>query len=199
MIEIPNLPYSIDSLKPMLSTEVVDYHYNILTKKYYDNVNKLITNTMYSDMTIEEIADHPKLAGTSSKLGNNARQALNHTIYWDNMKSSNSKLENNALLILVKNQFESEDKLKDQFIKVGMDHFGSGWVWLTYKNDQLAILSTHDSLKPSSKDNTLLLVCDLWEHAWYPQYLTDRKQYLTNFWKLINWDIVSNRYDKRAS
>ena len=82
------------------------------------------------------------------------------------------------------------------FIEEGVGHFGSGWVWLIY-NGQLDVISTHDADDMLTRDGvTPLLVCDLWEHAYYLDYKNDRQGFLTAWYDgLANWSFAERQFD----
>lgn len=87
-----------------------------------------------------------------------------------------------AVQKMVDDKFGGMDELKKKMIDAGTKHFGSGWLWLT-----------KDGVKCTSNAkvvDTPLLVVDLWEHAYYPQYFNDRKAYLNAIWNVLNWSFV---------
>lgn len=86
-----------------------------------------------------------------------------------------------------------------EFDKVALATFGSGWAWLVATADgSLDIVSTSNAATPlTDTDLTPLLTCDVWEHAYYIDYRNSRVKYLENYWKVVNWKIVSERYESR--
>ena len=82
-----------------------------------------------------------------------------------------------------------------EFNKVALATFGSGWAWLVKKPDgSLDIVSTSNAATPLTTENTPLLTCDVWEHAYYIDYRNARAKYLENFWRLMNWKKVEERF-----
>ncbi len=76
-----------------------------------------------------------------------------------------------------------------------MKTFGSGWVWLCVESGKLTIVSTSNAAVPFKEVNAIpLLVADVWEHAYYVDYRSDRKTYLETFWSQVNWDFVSENF-----
>ena len=71
--------------------------------------------------------------------------------------------------------------------------FGSGWGWLVQRPDgSLGLVSTSNANTPLTGDDTALLTCDVWEHAYYIDYRNARPKYLEAFWNLVNWDFVAS-------
>jgi Fe-Mn family superoxide dismutase len=94
-----------------------------------------------------------------------------------------------ALTAAVAKAFGSFDAFKDAFIDEGVNHFASGWVWLVSAAEGLKVISTHDADDTLVRDGlTPLLVCDLWEHAYYLDYKNDRKGFLRAWVDTVaNW------------
>lgn len=86
-----------------------------------------------------------------------------------------------------------------EFNKVALATFGSGWAWLVKKSDgTLEIISTSNAATPlSNKELVSLLTCDVWEHAYYIDYRNARAKYLENFWNVVNWSKVEERYNAK--
>lgn len=85
----------------------------------------------------------------------------------------------------------------DEFNKKALANFGSGWTWLVKKPDgTLDIVNTSNAESIINTDDTPLLTCDVWEHAYYIDYRNARAKYLENFWKVLNWRKVTDRFGK---
>lgn len=95
------------------------------------------------------------------------------------------------LLELINKTFGSYEEFKKQFIDAGAKLFGSGWVWLFMDKGALKIISTSNTDLPLIHDQKALLVCDIWEHAYYLDYQNRRKDYIRAFLeRLVNWDFA---------
>ena len=93
-------------------------------------------------------------------------------------------------------QFGSFDKFKKEFIETGVKHFGSGWVWLCTNNGKLKVQGFLNQSNPYiEKCGHPLLGCDIWEHAYYLKYQNNREKYITSWFKVINWEFISKRYE----
>ena len=90
------------------------------------------------------------------------------------------------------------ESFKEEFNKKGAGQFGSGWVWLVCdKEGNIEVVSTPNQDSPISCGKIILLGNDVWEHAYYLKYQNRRAEYLKEWWKVVNWDIVEARYQKR--
>lgn len=191
------LPYAQDALEPHLSKEVIHYHYDKRTKKYFDVANKLAEGTIYEDMKLEELLTKQSLSKIDTKLFIHASQAWNHQFYWASMTPESQSGKPSAELDRTFTEsFGSYDAFVKEFSKKIDELVGSGWVWLVLKNGSLSIKSIPNAGTPLVTDGnvTPLLVCDAWEHAFELQYPAAKADYIKSFIKVINWDMVSKRF-----
>lgn len=189
--EQPKLPYATDALAPAISKETVEYHYGKHEKAYIDNLNKLIKDTEYEDMDLEEIIRH-----SDGPLFNNAAQAWNHIFYFFTFNpGSCSREPTGELRRAIDRDFGSFDKFKETFEQAGVGLFGSGWVWLSRDDDgRLFVTQGRNAETPIKDGLTPLLTFDVWEHAYYLDYQNRRADALHQLWNIIDWDVVSDRY-----
>lgn len=182
---LPNLPYAKNSLIPHISAETIEYHYGKHHQTYVNNLNNLVTNTQFTEKTLEEI-----IKTSSAGIFNNAAQIWNHTFYWNCLNPNQQKPSAKLIEILAKN-FGSLEKFQEEFTKTALGLFGSGWVWLVKNQDQkLSIVSLSNAGNPLTNNQIPLLTCDVWEHAYYIDYRNARTKYLEAFWKIVNWEFV---------
>lgn len=193
--ELPKLPYQQDGLAPYISSQTVRHHYGTHTKKYYDTVNELVVGTIYKkEKTLDDLLTSTSLS-LDSKLYKQACQAWNHTFFWEGLcPEKDFTPPTDALEEAIDESFGSFETFKEEFSKVANDLFGSGWVWLILLDDKLHIASTHNHSQPNSKSTTPLLCLDVWEHAYYLDYPADRKEFIKQWWNIIDWTIVASRF-----
>lgn len=178
----------------LISEETFKYHFGKHYKTYLDNLNKLIENN--SPVSLTEVVCSSKEA-----IFNNAAQVWNHTFYWLTLTPESTFLEaQSELHIQIIHQYGSFANFKTQFIKKATELFGSGWTWLVInkENNQLEILNTLNAGVIAFNKFNPLLICDVWEHAYYIDYRNSRTEYLEAFWKSINWNFVSNNYKTKV-
>lgn len=195
-LELPKLKYAEDALEPHISRETVKYHYGTHTKKYFDITNQLITGTAYEGKELHELISKDTMTKMGNVLFNNACQAYNHAFYWDCLTpASQSGNPSDELLEAIKDDFQTFALFKTEFTETAVNHFGSGWTWLTFRGGKLHIKNSPNAGCPLTTPNqTPLLVCDVWEHSYYTQYPADRKAYVDAFWNVINWNFVSDNF-----
>ena len=188
-IELPPLPYARDALAPTISAETLDYHYGKHHQAYVTNLNKQIEGTEFEKMDLESI-----IKKASGGMFNNAAQVWNHTFYWNCMSPDGGGEPTGKLADLINQAFGDFSKFKDEFSKVAAATFGSGWAWLVQRADGgLALVSTSNAATPITGDDTPLLTCDVWEHAYYIDYRNARPKYVEAFWNLVDWEFAASR------
>ena len=187
---LPELPYSKDALEPHISAETLEYHYGKHHQTYVTNLNKLIPGTEFEDMSLEDI-----IRKSSGGIFNNAAQVWNHTFYWNCLSPNGGGAPGGGLAAAIDKAFGSFEEFKSQFSQTAITTFGSGWAWLVKNADgSLALVSTSNAGCPLTADQTPLLTCDVWEHAYYIDYRNARPQYVEHFWNLVNWDFVAANF-----
>jgi Fe-Mn family superoxide dismutase len=184
------LPYATDALEPVISKTTVELHYGKHHQAYVDNLNKLIVGTKFEDADLETIVKK-----SDGAIFNNAGQTLNHNIYFTSFKPNGGGEPKGKLAEAINSQFGSFDKFKEEFNAAGATVFGSGWVWLAKDaGGKLSIEKEANAGNPLTKGLTPILGFDVWEHSCYLDYQNRRADHLKELWKIIDWDVVSNRY-----
>jgi Fe-Mn family superoxide dismutase len=204
-------PIKIDSTayKPYIGDKQTQVHYNGHYMKYINNFNKLLENNsklkkIYCELK-KTIGDNSfknsllllivELFDTNSDIVHNSAQIYNHELYWKTIISSDKSI---PMLCNIKNKlFPTHDLFTDfynKFINEGIKHFGSGWLWIILTNGKLDIITTHDAVIPYTLQ--IIGVIDIWEHAYYLDYESERKKYLENIFKMINWEKIYKKINK---
>ncbi|WP_193166002.1 superoxide dismutase [Microbulbifer hainanensis] len=188
---LPELPYAMDALQPHISEETLQYHYGKHHKTYVDKLNGLLEGTPDADKSLEEV-----IKSSSGGVFNNAAQIWNHTFYWNCLSPNGGGEATGAVAEAINAAFGSFDKFKEEFTNSAVNNFGSGWTWLVKKGDgSVAIVNTSNAGTPLTEaDQTPLLTCDIWEHAYYIDYRNARPKYMEAFWALVNWDFVNQNF-----
>ncbi|MBS0411576.1 MAG: superoxide dismutase [Proteobacteria bacterium] len=192
MFKLPDLPYPHDALEPTMSDKTLRFHHDKHHAAYVKTLNELLEKAGKEPSSLEEVIIEAARGG-EKKLFNNAAQAWNHTFFWTAMTPRKTEPAG-ELFDAITQSFGGLDQLKAAFVAEGVGHFGSGWVWLlAEKGGALSVKSTHDAEDlVTQADVTPLIVCDLWEHAYYLDHQNDRKGFLEAWFDALpNWDFAA--------
>lgn len=185
---LPELPYALDALAPVMSADTLNYHYGKHLQTYLDNVNRMIEGTPFADMKLKDM-----ITKAQGALYNNAAQAFNHIIFFKQLTPTPTTISPLLTQALVA-RFGSVDAFKSEFSNAAATLFGSGWVWLALDaNNMLQIVPEPNAGNPITRNMRPLMCIDVWEHAYYLDYQNRRGDYIKNFWNLVNWDYIEKR------
>ncbi|GFR77402.1 superoxide dismutase [Elysia marginata] len=188
--ELPALPYERDALEPHISKETLDYHYGKHHNTYVVKLNGLVEGTELEGKDLEEI-----IKTSQGGVFNNAAQIWNHTFYWHCLSPNGGGEPTGELADAINAAFGSFEAFQKQFTESAVNNFGSGWTWLVKNTDgTVAIVNTSNAATPLTTDQTALMTCDVWEHAYYIDYRNVRPDYLAAFWKLVNWEFIAANF-----
>lgn len=185
---LPELPYALDALAPVMSADTLNYHYGKHLQTYLDNVNRMIEGTPFADMKLKDM-----ITKAQGALYNNAAQAFNHIIFFKQLTPTPTTISPLLTQALVA-RFGSVDEFKSEFSNAATTLFGSGWVWLALDaNNVLQIVPEPNAGNPITRNMRPLMCIDVWEHAYYLDYQNRRGDYIKNSWNLVNWDYIEKR------
>ncbi len=198
-IALKHLDYGLDALEPTISRRTMELHYGKHYAGYIATTNKLIKGTEFENATLLDIVQHtngkPDLPRQA--VFNNAAQAWNHEFFWDCLAPNGGGTPPEPVRKRIELAFGTADAFKQQFVEAGTKQFGSGWVWLVAKDDGLQIITTGNAQLPAFATCDPLVVCDIWEHAYYLDYQNERGGFLAAFLeKLVNWQFVGRRMEE---
>ena len=191
MYTLPELPYANDALEPVISRKTVEYHYGKHERAYIENLNSLIVGTEYEDMVLEDL-----ITTSNGVLFDNASQAFNHIFLFFTFSPNSPSEPSGELRRAIDLRFGSFDLFKREFVEAGVNIFGSGWVWLACDEaGKLLIIQKENAGNPLTDGLIPLLAFDVWEHSYYLDYQNRRADALNALWQIIDWDVVSSRYE----
>jgi Fe-Mn family superoxide dismutase len=193
MFELPDLPYAYDALEPAISARTMQFHHDKHHKGYVDTTNALLKEAGRTPASLEDAIREAQSSG-DKKLFNNAAQAWNHAFFWKAMAPTGGRPEGD-LAAAIQGAFGDNASFKKQFVEAGVGQFGSGWAWLTADaGGQLKIVATHDAGQVED-GATPLLVCDVWEHAYYLDHQNNRKGFLEAWFDALpNWSFAAMQF-----
>ena len=188
---LPPLPYGENALAPVITATTIGFHYGKHHKDYLDNLNKLITETEYADLSLEKIITSTAGRPETTAIFNNAAQTWNHTFYWKSMRPKGGGEPPAVLKQKIEASFGSVDACKKALASAAAAQFGTGWVWLVLDGGKLKAVKTADADTPLTTGMKPLLAIDVWEHAYYLDYQNRRADYVDAVLdKLINWEFA---------
>lgn len=191
LVTMPALPYDTNALEPSMSEQTIDYHYGKHLKTYIDNYNRLVVNSPYNGMSLEEV-----VVNADGALLNNAAQVWNHILFFDGMTPETTEITP-RLNTAITESFGSVENFKNDFTAAATSLFGSGWVWLTKdSNGRLHLRSTSNAECPMQRGEKPILVLDVWEHAYYIDYRNRRADFINSWWDVVDWRVAEDRYNK---
>lgn len=190
------LPYAADALAPVLSDETLKTHHGKHHAKYVDTMNALLAEHEHGPFsTVEDVVRHAAKLG-EQKLFNNAGQAWNHGFFWSCMTPDHAAPEG-PLAEAIERDLGGLKALRAAFVDEGATHFASGWAWVVVRDGKLEVISTHDADTALVAEGVFpILVCDVWEHAYYLDHKQDRKGFLEAWFdRLANWSFAASQYE----
>lgn len=193
--QLPQLPYSLDALEPIISAEIMSLHYNKHHNAYVTNLNKALQQ--YEEA--QQKNDLANMIALQSAIKFNGGGHVNHSIFWTNLapkKAGGGQLPQGELAAAINAEFGSVDKLIEALSAKAVAIQGSGWGWLGYNTAKGKLeIATCDNQDPlSTKGIVPLFGIDVWEHAYYLQYKNVRADYVKAIWEIANWKNVAERY-----
>ena len=185
--ELMPLPYTPEALEPVISKETIALHHGKHLQTYVNNLNNLLADTELEDLSLTELVKQAE-----GGILNNAGQILNHELYFEQFRApKGNNIPENELMEAIGEEFGSFARFKDEFQKAGTTLFGSGWVWLSAKdNGGLVITQEANAANPVQRGLRPLLTFDVWEHAYYLDYQNRRADHLA----ALDWEVVEKRY-----
>ena len=163
-LETTPLPYGHKDLEPVMSEDTINYHYEHLAKGYAKRYN----------------------AGEGNANFNRAGSFLHNKFFPQLRAPKGANKPRGAILALIEEHFKTYEDFKAAFKEKAMAIQGSGWIYLSTSGDIKTI--------PNHQVRTdIAVLVDWWEHAWALDYQSDKEKYLDNIWKIIDWEVCSER------
>jgi superoxide dismutase, Fe-Mn family len=192
--QLPPLPYQYNALEPIISEEIMRLHHDKHHRSYVEGLNKAETALQKA----RESGDFSLVKHWSRELAFHGSGHYLHTIFWNNMSPNGGGRPKGKLLSEIEKYFGSYEAFKKQFSEAAKQVEGVGWALLVWspRSRHLEILQSELHMLLTQWDTIPLLVLDVWEHAYYLQYQNRRAEYVDNWWKIVNWRDVEERFDK---
>ena len=197
--ELPQLPYTYDALTPHIDAKTMEIHHGKHHGGYTTKLNVALEGSEMEDDSIENILK--KMDMNNGPLRNNGGGYFNHCLFWETMSPNGGGNPEGTLVEAIDITFGSFDSFKEDFSNAAATRFGSGWAWLcVHEGGKLEVCST------ANQDNPLMpgigcagvpiLGIDVWEHAYYLNYQNRRPDYISAFFRVVNWKKVGELFDR---
>jgi Fe-Mn family superoxide dismutase len=194
---LPNLPYAAGANEAAIDARTMEIHHGFHHRAYVTNLNNAVAQqpqlgSMQLDEILMRLSQVPENIRTVVR--NNAGGHANHSMFWEIMGGQGGTPEG-ELGAAITRDLEGFDQFKTRFEAAANGQFGSGWAFLTSANDgKLAIVAKPNQDTPLMDGVRVLMGNDVWEHAYYLRYQNRRAEYTRNWWNVVNWTKVGERY-----
>jgi Fe-Mn family superoxide dismutase len=191
---LPELPYAYDALEPAIDEQTMRIHHDKHHQGYVNGLNSALAKLANA----RDAGDFDRIRSLSRSVAFNGGGHTLHTLFWNNMAPQGDRGQPSGdLAVAIMQQFGGIPQLKAHFIAAAANVEGSGWGLLGVDliSKQLLVLQGENQQKLTTWGFVPILVCDVWEHAYYLKYQNRRKAYVEAFWGVINWLEVARRYD----
>lgn len=197
---LPTLNYDFNALEPYIDQATMEIHYGKHHQTYVNNLNAALEGRAELqekslESLLSNLQDVPEEIRTAVR--NNGGGHLNHSLFWEVIApAASGSNPGEKLAAALNEQFGSFEGFKEEFTKAATTRFGSGWAWLVVnENGSLEVTSTPNQDNPVMEGKTAILGLDVWEHAYYLNYQNRRPEYISSFFNIINWEVVSSKFE----
>ena len=192
--ELPPLPYAFDALLPVIDELTLRTHHDKHHAAYVAGLNKALEGLQAARMA----GDMSAVKTLTRNLAFNGSGAILHALYWESMTPGGAPLNGGSLKTALERDFGSFDAFTRQFLAATKDVEGSGWGVLAHEpvSGRLLVLQAEKHQNLTVWGVQPLMVCDVWEHAYYLQYQNRRADYVDKFFTIINWKGVEKRFER---
>lgn len=191
------LPYAYDALEPYIDTETMRLHHDKHLQAYVDNLNGVLQNASFlQSKNLDWLVRHWRTLpqALQTPVRNNAGGVYNHRFYFEGLSPADQTEQADSLLLeKIQKQFGSLEAFKKCFKEKALGVFGSGYTWLVLDRGRLCITSTANQDTPLAQGQCPLLTLDVWEHAYYLKHHNLRKDYIDDWFCVVNWKKADKR------
>ena len=194
--ELPPLPYAADALEPHISREQLSLHHDKHHQAYVTGANANLEKLEKARQEGTELDMKALLKELSFNIGGHVL----HTLFWPTMAPAGKGgggIPGGALADRIDREWGSFDRFKAEFTKAAASAEGSGWAALAYDamTDRLMIMQIEKHNNNVYPTLDILMVLDVWEHAYYIDQKNNRAGFIDAFWNVVNWDAVNKRLE----
>lgn len=194
---LPDLPYDYAALEPHISARIMELHHDKHHAAYVAGANTAAERLAEA----RDKGDFTYISGLSKDLAFHTGGHTNHSVFWNNLSPDGGDKPEGELAAAIEDAFGSFDAFRAQFTAAAMGLQGSGWAFLAYEpiGGNLLIEQLYDQQGNVAVGTTPLLMLDMWEHAFYLDYVNVKADYVKAFWNIVNWADVAQRFEAARS
>lgn len=195
--ELPKLAYAYDALEPYIDARTMEIHHTKHHNTYVTKLNEALEkHPELGDRSLETLLSDLNAIPEDIRgaVRNHGGGTWNHNMFWEIMGPDAGGAPTGNLAAALESNFGSFDAFKSEFDSAATTLFGSGWAWLVKRGGGLAVVSTPNQDNPLSQGMTPVMGIDVWEHAYYLHYQNRRPEYVANWWNVVNWDAIAERF-----
>ena len=195
--ELPKLPYGYKDLSPYISETQLMIHHQRHHQAYVNGANAIMEKFDKARKEGTDLDMKAILKELSFHLGGHEL----HSTFWQNLapvgKGGGGK-PGGVLADAIASDFGSFERFKKEFTQAAVSAEGSGWAAMTYceASKRLGIMQIEKHNVNFPAGYPILMVLDVWEHAYYIDYKNDRARFVEAFWNIVNWSIVNKWFEK---
>jgi len=200
--ELSKLPCAYSALKPYIDAKTMEIHHVKHHQAYVNNLNAALEKHLeLGEKSLEELLKNSGLIPEDIHVAvrNYGGGHYNHSFFWKIMGPSAevAKEPKGDLAEAINRSFGDLAKFREEFVKAAASVFGSGWAWLINdKSGKLSVITTPNQDSPLMKNQTPILVLDVWEHAYYLKYQNRRLEYIEAWWQVLDWGSAEENFKK---
>ena len=189
---LPELPYDYAALEPHYSARILELHHDKHHATYVAGANATVDKLAEA----RQKNDFAAINQLEKNLAFHVSGHVLHSMFWRNLSPKGGGEPQGDFADVVVESFGSLTGLKSQIEQAALNVQGSGWATISWEavGERLVVEQVYDHQGNIGNGTVPVLVLDMWEHAYYLQYLTEKKDYVAAFWKIVNWDDVERRF-----
>lgn len=190
---LPELGYDYAALEPHISARIMELHHSKHHAAYVAGANAALAKLAEA----RDANDFTNVNKLEKDLAFNLGGHVNHSIFWTNLSPEGGGKPEGELAAAIDDNFGSFDKFTAHFTAVSAGIQGSGWGALVWDSigQKLLIQQFFDQHSNFAAGTVPLLLLDMWEHAFYLDYVNVKGDYIKAFWNIANWQNVATRFD----
>jgi len=198
MFTLFKLPYAYNALEPHIDARTLEIHHTKHTQTYVDKLNAALEKyPQFQRLSVKElITDLERIPSEiRTAVRNNGGGVANHELFFHMLSPNGGGSPVGKLAAAIDATFGGFEKFQQQFTAAATGHFASGWVWLSLDNAGKLLIETtpgHDS--PLMFDRKPILVCDLWEHAYYLKHQWRRGDSVADWFRVLDWQHAERNF-----